>query len=107
MRLQVKGRNIQVSPTLMAYAESKLARLERQLAPDTAVEVELGAETKHSRQTAEATVFTKGPTLRASESTTDLRTSIDRMVESLERQLIRYREKRRHEPRRRTAHHGI
>jgi putative sigma-54 modulation protein len=106
MRLQVKGRNMQVSPTLMAYTESKLARLERQLAPDTAVEVELGADTKHALQTAEATVFTKGPTLRASESTADLRTSIDRMVESLERQLVRYREKRRHEPRRRTAHHG-
>jgi len=107
MRLQVKGRNLDVSPTLMAYTESKLARLERQLAPDTAVEVELGAETRGSRQTAEATVFTKGPTLRASESTSDLRTSIDRMVDSLERQLVRYREKRRVEPRRRTAHNGI
>ena len=106
MRLQVKGRNSQVSPTLVAYAESKLARLERQLAPDTAVEVELDAETKHARQRAEATVFTKGPALRASRSTADLRTSIDRVVESLERQLVRYREKRRHEPRRRTAHHG-
>ncbi len=107
MRLQVKGRNSQVSPILVAYAESKLARLERQLAPDTEVELELDAETSHSRQRAEATVFTKGPTLRASRSTTDLRTSIDRMVESLERQLVRSREKRRHEPRRRTAHHGI
>jgi putative sigma-54 modulation protein len=106
MRLQVKGRNLELSPTLKAYAESKLARLERQLAPNTAVEVELATETKHSRQTAEATVFTKGPTLRACESSSDLRTSIDRMVESLERQLVRYREKRRHEPRRRTVHHG-
>jgi putative sigma-54 modulation protein len=107
MRLQVKGRNSQVSPMLVAYAESKLARLERQLAPETAVQVELDAETGHSRQRAEATVFTKGPTLRASQSTADIRTSIDRVVESLERQLVRYREKRRHEPRRRTAHHGI
>ena len=69
--------------------------------------MELATETKHSRQTAEVTVFTKGPTLRASESTADLRTSIDRMVDSLERQLVRYREKRRNEPRRRTAHHGV
>jgi putative sigma-54 modulation protein len=106
MRLQVKGRNTKLSPTLKAYAESKLARLERQLAPETAVEVELATGTNHSGQTALGTVFTKGPTLRARESSSDLRLSIDRVVESLERQLVRYREKRRHEPRRRTAHHG-
>jgi putative sigma-54 modulation protein len=107
MRLQVKGRNMQVSPSLKAYAESKLARLGRHLAPETAVEVELATETKHARTTAEATVFTKGPTLRASESTRDLRASIDRLVDNLERQIVRYREKRRHEPRRRTDHHGV
>ncbi|HEY4346987.1 MAG TPA: ribosome-associated translation inhibitor RaiA [Gaiellaceae bacterium] len=107
MRLQVKGRNIQVSPSLRAYAESKLARLDKQLAPDTAVDLELGAETKHSGRTAEATVFTKGPTIRATESTSDIRAAIDQLVANLERQLVRYREKRRQEPRRRTAHHGI
>jgi ribosomal subunit interface protein len=68
--------------------------------------VELGAETKHSLHTAEGTVFTKGPTLHASESTSDLRTAIDRLVDNLERQAVKYREKRRNEPRRRTAHHG-
>jgi putative sigma-54 modulation protein len=98
---------MQVSPDVRTYAETKLARLDKQLAPDTSVEIELAAETKHARHTAEATVFTKGPTLRATESTTDLRASIDRLVENLERQLVRYREKRRHEPRRRTAHHGV
>jgi putative sigma-54 modulation protein len=106
VRLQVKGRNIQVSPALRAYAESKLSSLDRQLAPDTAVEVELATETKHHRRSAEATVFTKGPTLRARESTSDIRSAIDRLAENLERQVVRYREKRRNEPRRRTAHHG-
>ncbi len=106
MRLQVKGRNIEVSPEIRAYAESKLARLDKQLADETAVEVELATETKHAQQTAEATIFAKGVTLRATESTDDIRASIDKLVENLERQIVRYREKRRHEPRRRTAHHG-
>ena len=52
------------------------------------VEVELIEETKHARQTAEATVFAKGQTLRATESTSDMRASIDRLVESLERQVV-------------------
>lgn len=106
MRLQVKGRNIEVSPTIRAYAESKFARLDKQLAAETAVEIELATETTRPQHTAEAIVFAKGETLRASESTDDLKASIDKLVENLERQIVRYREKRRHEPRRRTAHHG-
>jgi putative sigma-54 modulation protein len=105
MRLQVRGRNMKLSPSMRAYAEGKLARLDKQLAAETSVDVELASEAP-ARHTAEATVFTKGPTLRASESTSDMRTAIDRMADSLERQVIRYREKRRHEPRRRSAHHG-
>ena len=106
MRLQVRGRNIEVSPSIRAYAETKLARLDKQLAPETPVEVELGSEAGHALHTAEATIFTKGPTLRAQESTSDLRTAIDQLVDNLERQVVKYREKRRQEPRRRTAHHG-
>ena len=64
-------------------------------------------ETKHSQFTAEAIVFTKGQTLRATESTSDMRASIDRLVDNLERQVVGYREKRRLERRRRTEHHGV
>jgi putative sigma-54 modulation protein len=107
MRLQVKGRNVEITESIRDYAEAKLAKIDRQLAIDTRVELEL-AEEKHSAQhVAEGAVFTKGPTLRAHESAPDIRTSIDRLVDNLERQVTRYREKRRFEPRRRTAHHGI
>jgi putative sigma-54 modulation protein len=107
VRLQVKGRNIELTPSIRAYVESKFARLDRQLGEETPVEVELGTETKHSLHTAEAIVFTKGPTIRASESTSDQYAAIDRLVDNLERQIVRYREKRRLERRRRTAHHGV
>ena len=43
---------------------------------------------------AEATVRTKGPVLRARESSQDVRASIDQLVDKLERQATRYREKR-------------
>ena len=107
MRLQVKARNFDLSPEIRAYAESKLARLSKQLAEGTTVEVELAEETKHSQHTAEATVFAKGSTLRATESTSDMRASIDKVADALERQVVTYREKRRLERRRRTEHHGV
>ncbi len=91
------------------YAESKLAKLDKQLAELTQVELELSEEKNPSIQAnhvAEATIFTKGPTLRAREASPDIRASIDQLVENLERQVKRYREKRTQEPRRRTQHHG-
>ena len=44
MRLQVHGRNVEVTDTLRAYAEQKLAKLERQLHDLTRVELELAVE---------------------------------------------------------------
>jgi len=110
MRLQVKGKNVEVNAALREYAESKLKKLDKQLAPETQVEVELSEEKNPSinaGQVAEATVFAKGTTLRAREASRDLRTSIDELVHNLERQIQRYRAKRREEPRRRTTHHNV
>jgi ribosome hibernation promoting factor len=107
VRLQLKGRNAELTPDVRSYAESKFTRFDRLLADETAVEVELVEETKHGKFTAEATVFAKGQTLRGVESTTDLRASIDKLVETMERQIVGYREKRRLERRRRTEHHRV
>jgi putative sigma-54 modulation protein len=98
MRLQVHGRNVEVTDTLREYAEQKLAKLDRQLHDLTRVELELAVERNPSiaeNQVAEATIWTKGPTLRARESSSDMRASIDQLTVKLERQAIRYREKKR------------
>lgn len=103
MRLQVKGKNVDVSPSIRTYAEEKLEKLSRQLADPTEVELELAVEKNPSisdNHVAEATIRTKGPTLRAREASSDMKASIDQLVEKLERQVKRYREKRRTEPRR-------
>jgi len=98
MRLQVNGRNVEVTDTLREYAEQKLAKLDRQLHDLTRVELELTVERNPSiaeNQVAEATIWTKGPILRARESSSDMRASIDQLMVKLERQVTRYREKRR------------
>ena len=97
MRLEVKGRNVEVSDSIRSYAEDKLDRLERQLPAATQVEVELALETNPSiaaDHVAEATVWTKGSTLRVKESSAAFETSIDLISDKLERQVKRYREKR-------------
>ena len=99
MRLQVKGRNVEVSESIRAYAEQKLAKLDRQLGDTTRAELELRVEKNPSiaaNQIAEVTVWTKGPTLRAREATRDMRASIDQLTEKLLRQVKHYREKRKH-----------
>src|SRR5688500_14221142 len=97
MRLQVKGRNVEVSDSIRRYAEEKLGKLERQLADPTQVELELALEHNPSiaaDHIAEATIWTKGPTLRARESSAAFESSIDQLVTKLERQVKRYRAKR-------------
>ena len=107
MRLEVKGKGIEVTPSLREYAQSKLKKLEKQLAEPTQVEVELSTEKNpsiHDSEVAEGTIFTKGPTLRAREATSDIRASIDQLVANLDRQVKKYREKRKEEPRRHAPH---
>ena len=109
MRLQVKGKNVEVTPSIRAYAERKLGKLEKHLAEQTQVEVELSEQRNPSiaeSHVAEATIFTKGPTLRAREASPDMKASIDQLVEKLERQVKKYRERRREEPRRHADHNG-
>jgi ribosome hibernation promoting factor len=98
VRLQVKGKNVEVTDSIRQYAEEKLGKLERQLADPTRVELELAVERNPSisaNHVAEATIWTKGPVLRAREASADHKASIDQLVVKLERQVKRYREKRR------------
>ena len=97
MRLEVKGRNVEINDSIRRYAEEKLDRIEKQLPETTQIEVELTLETNPSiadDHIAEATVWTKGSTLRVRESSSAFETSIDLLSDKLERQVKRYREKR-------------
>ena len=98
MRLHVKGKNVEVSDSIRQYAEDKMSKLNRQLHELTEVELELRVEKNPSiaaNQVAEVTVWTKGPTLRVTEASTDMKSSIDQLMEKLLRQVEQYRGKRR------------
>jgi putative sigma-54 modulation protein len=98
VRLQVKGKNVEISDSLKLYAQEKLGKLDKHLNDAARLELELAVEKNPSiaeSQIAEGTIWTKGPVLRARESSPDMRASIDLLVEKLERQARRYRDKRR------------
>jgi putative sigma-54 modulation protein len=104
MQLRVKGKNLEVSDKIREYAERKLAKLDRQLDPLAEVEVELAVEKNPSiaaNQVAEATVWMKAHTLRARETSPDMKASIDALCEKLLRQVADERKKR--EAKRRAA----
>jgi putative sigma-54 modulation protein len=107
VRLQVKGKDVELSPALKDYAQKRLGKLEKHLNDSARVELELEAERNPSiadGQIAEATIWTKGPVIRAKESSHDMKASIDLLVDKLERQAQRLHDKRRRGP---SRNHGM
>lgn len=102
MQVHVKGRNLEVSETILRFAEQKLRKLDRQVGEDTRVELELSVERNPSiaaNQVAEAIIFTKGPAVRARATSRDMRAAIDALCDKLARLVKQQREKQLRRPR--------
>ncbi len=96
MNFNVKGRNITVTDALHSYAEEKLVKLGKNLNSASRLELELFCEKNpriEDNQVAEATIFTKGPVLRAKATSPDMYASIDKVADKLGRQVRKYRSK--------------
>lgn len=91
MRITITGRNIELTSGIKEAVEDKLSKLEKYFKPETDVIVTLSVEKE--RQKIEVTIPTKGHTIRAEEVSNDMYISIDQVVETIERQLIKYRTK--------------
>jgi len=104
MRLQVTVRRGHVNEDVRRYVESKLGKVGRRLHPDTLVEVVLDCERNPKiadDHVVEAELHTKGATVFGREAATTYEAAIDALVDKLERQVERLRDKKVHEPRRR------
>ena len=96
--MQVKGKNVEISDAIRSYAEEKLGKLERQLADPTMVELELAVERNPSiadNHRRRGDDLDEGADVARQGGSTDMRASIDLLTDKLERQVTRYREKRR------------
>lgn len=105
MQLKLTARHDNPSDATRQYAEAKLSKLDRRLHDLTLVELTFARERNPSiadGHSVEAVVHTKGPNLVARESAATYEAAIDKLMDKLQRQVARYREKRTVETRRRT-----
>lgn len=98
MRIEIRGRNVEVNGELRRHVEKRFARIGRQVPDVATLNVELSEERNPAipdREVAEATLQLKGVTLRAREASPDMLHSIKALAEDMRRQVKRHREKRR------------
>jgi len=101
MKIQIKGRNVTVTDALQDYANEKIEHVhkllqQRKIDEVTRVELELRVEKNPSIPEpciAEATVFTRGPVIRAREASTDMYAAIDLVTDKLTRRVKKYHDK--------------
>jgi putative sigma-54 modulation protein len=91
MQVTVAGHHVDVSDSLREYVESKLTRLERHFEHLTDVHCILTVEKLRHR--AEATVNLTGSTVHAFAEEENMYAAIDALVDKLDRQVVKYKEK--------------
>ncbi len=91
MQLNITGHHVDVTDAMHDYVTDKLARLERHFDHVTNAHVILSVEKQ--RQKAEATVHVSGAQLFAESEDGNLYAAIDDMVDKLDRQIRRHKEK--------------
>lgn len=103
MQLKLTARHDSPSEATRNYAEAKLSKLARRLHDLTLVEITFSRERNPSitdDHTVDVIVHTKGSELVAHESAATYEAAIDKLMDKLERQVERYRDKRTVEKRR-------
>lgn len=91
MQVSITGRHLEVTDSLKAHVEDKISKLKRHFDHVVDVHVILGVEKMD--QKAEATVQVSGATLFAEDHQEDMYVAIDNMVDKLDRQIIKHKEK--------------
>ena len=98
MRIEVKGRNTEITDELREAVRKRFSRVARQVSELASLDVELLEERNPAisdRCVAEAILHIKGGPLVAREASPDMLGSIHAVSEDIHRQVKRHREKRR------------
>jgi putative sigma-54 modulation protein len=91
MQLSVTGHHIDVTPALRNYVGTKLAKLEKHFDNMTDIHCILTVEKLVHK--AEATVYVGGGTIHADSIEEDMYAAIDMLVDKLDRQVKKHKEK--------------
>ncbi len=97
-KIEIVGRDFEVTDRIEDYVKKKVAKLDRHLSMIDETRIELShvksARSAIDRYVAQMTVRGKGFILRAEERADDIRAAIDVALEKLDRQVNRYKGKR-------------
>jgi putative sigma-54 modulation protein len=90
LKVNIRGKNIQVTDALSEYVTKKLNKLERYF--DYIPEAQVSLNVERGRHVVEVTIPLKnGYVLRGEEGTENMYASVDLVVEKLEKQLAKYK----------------
>ena len=91
MQINLTGHHVEITDSLRNYVDTKFSKLERHFDHISNVHVILNVE--KINQKAEATMHLSGAEVFASSEKTDMYAAIDSMVDKLDRQVIKHKEK--------------
>ena len=91
MQINLTGHHVELTDSLRNYVDTKFEKLERHFDHISNVHVILNVEKLNQR--AEATVHLKGGEVFANSEHTDMYAAIDGLIDKLDRQVIKHKEK--------------
>ncbi len=91
MKLDIFFRNLEPTDALKNYVEKRVKKFTKILGED--IEVKVTLSTEKFRQIADIIINFKGIVIKGEESSNDMYSAIDLVVDKVERQLKKYREK--------------
>jgi putative sigma-54 modulation protein len=91
MQINMTGHHVDLTPALRDYLDTKLQKLERHFDQIGTVQATLSVE--KDRQKAEVSMHITGAQLFADAEHDDMYAAIDLMVDKLDRQLLKHKEK--------------
>lgn len=91
MQVNISGHQLEVTSALREYIEEKLTRLERHF--DRIIKVQVILEVEKLQKKAEASLHIAGREVVANAEHEDMYAAIDALVDKLDRQLIKHKEK--------------
>ncbi|MGL9733925.1 MAG: ribosome hibernation promoting factor [Symbiopectobacterium sp.] len=91
MQLNITGHNIEITPALRKFLNTKFAKLEQYF--DRINQINVVLKVEKMEQIADATLFVNSGELHATSESEDMYAAIDLLIDKLARQLNKHKEK--------------
>ncbi|MGO1461318.1 MAG: ribosome hibernation promoting factor [Marinobacter sp.] len=91
MQLNISGHHVELTPALKGYVSEKFERLQRHF--DHISNCQVTLEVDKVRQIADATLHVVGGEIHAKAENEDMYAAIDGLVDKLDRQILKHKEK--------------